>query len=243
LIQYTGATTTKNICVIPNGIDETMPKVSKKDIKDVFRKYEIPPAQNYMIFLGDIANPRKGAFATVQAFRQVRLTLPDTHLIMVGPWSSRLKTSVSMAKTIQVLNKLAKAGRVTITDWVDELDKVALLNGADLLISPTVYDSFGLALAEALWCKIPVVATKVGGIPFVVRDGIDGILVREADNIEGFARASIKLLQNKNLAKKMGQRGHQRVKKLFLLKTMVQKTQNLYQALIKKYANKKHSRS
>lgn len=238
LVKYTGAQKTKNIRIVPNGIDETLPKVTPEDIKKVFLKYEIPPAQNYIIFLGDITNPRKGAFTAVQAFRRVRLQLSDTHLIMVGPWGNRLKTDTGAEKLIQLLNKLVKAGRVTVTDWVNDFDKVALLTGADLLISPTVYDSFGLSLAEALWCKTPVVATKVGGVMFTVRDGKDGILVNGADNIEGFAKASIKLLKNKELAKKMGKNGHKRVEKLFLLKIMTQKTRNLYQKLIKKYEKK-----
>lgn len=238
LVKYTGAQKTKNIRIVPNGIDENLPTVKPEDIKKVFSKYEIPPAQNYMIFLGDIANPRKGAFTAIQAFREVRFQLPNTHLIMVGPWSNRFKTTVGTEKNIQLLNKLAKAGRVTITDWVNDFEKVALLTGADLLISPTVYDSFGLALAEALWCKTPVVATKVGGVPFTVRDGIDGVLVKGADNIKGFAKASLKLLRNKELAEEMGEKGHQRVKKMFLLKDMVEKTRNLYQKLIKKYEKK-----
>jgi len=238
LIKYTGAKKTKNIHIIPNGIDENLPKVTPEDVKKVFLKHEIPPAKNYMIFLGDITNPRKGAFTAVQTFRQVRFQLPDTHLIMVGPWSSRLKTGTGIEKLVQLLNKLVKAGRVTVTDWVSDFDKVALLTGSDLLISPTVYDSFGMALAEALWCGTPVVSTKVGGVPFTVRDGKDGILVDDADNIEKFAKASIKLLKNKELAKKMGQNGHKRVEKLFLLKTMTQRTRNLYQKLIEKYEKK-----
>jgi len=234
LIHYTGAKNTKNIYIIPNGIDENLPRITSRDIERVFLKYEIPKAENYIIFLGDVTNPRKGAFQAVQAFRQVRLELPDTHLIIVGPWGSRLKTTASMSRLVQLLNKLAKAGRVTITDWVNDFDKVVLISGSDLLISPTIYDSFGIALAEALYCKIPVVATKVGGIPYVVRQNIDGFLVDRADNIKGFANACIKLLKNKKIAKKMGERGHKRVKRMFLWNNTIRKTEKLYQNLIAK---------
>jgi len=234
LIKYTKVKKTDKIYIIPNGIDETLPKVKKSDIEKVFEKYEIPKNQNYMMFLGDPTNPRKGAFVAVQAFREVRLKLPDTHLIIVGPWGSRLKTSISLKRLTQLLNKLAKAGKVTITDWVSDFEKVAFLSGADLLISPTIYDSFGIALAEALYFKCPVVATKIGGVPDVVRDGIDGILIKKADDIKGFARACIRLLQNKTLAKKMGENGHKRVKKLFLWKKNAKKLVELYKRLIKR---------
>ena len=76
-------------------------------------------------------------------------------------------------------------------------------------------------------------ATKIGGVPHTVRQNIDGILVNGADNTEGFARACIKLLKNKPLAKKMGEMGCRRVKKLFLWENTIAKMQNLYERLIR----------
>lgn len=231
--KYTKASPKSKFYIIHNGIDETLPEVSREEIKKVFSKYDIPEEENYLMFLGDAINPRKGAFQAVQAFRRVRYKLPDTHLIITGSWGNRLKTSVGIKRLIQLLNKLAKARKVTITGYVSDFDKAALLSGADILVSPTIYDSFGIALAEALFCKTPVVVTKIGGVPYTVRPNIDGILVNGADNTEGFARACIKLLKNKSLAKKMGERGHRRVKELFLWKDTAAKMQNLYERLIR----------
>ncbi len=233
LCKYTKASPKSKIYIIHNGIDETLPEVSGEDVREVFAKYNIPLEQNYLIFLGDATNPRKGALQVIQAFRRVRYKLANTHLIITGPWGSRLRTSVGMKKSIKLLNKLAKAGKVTITGYVSDFDKAALLSGADVLLSPTIYDSFGIVLAEALFYKTPVVATKIGGVPHTVRQNIDGILVNGADNTEGFARACIKLLKNKPLAKKMGEMGCRRVKKLFLWENTIAKMQNLYERLIR----------
>lgn len=238
LMKYSGISNPKNIRIIPDGIDETLPyNLPQKKVKEIFDKYGIPPAENYIMFLGDATNPRKGAFIAVQAFRQVKWELPNTHFIITGPWSTRLNPATSSAqnKFIQLLNKLIKTENATVTDYVDDFDKAALLIGSDLLLSPTVYESFGMVLAEALYCRTPVVATKIGGVIDTVRDDIDGILVRGSDNIQGFARACIKLLKNKDKAKKMGEEGHKRVKEKFLWSKSSRKVEKLYKELVMKH--------
>jgi glycosyltransferase involved in cell wall biosynthesis len=239
ILKYTKASPRSKIFIVPNGVDENLPKVKQKDIKEVFAKYNIPKATHYLIFLGDITNPRKGALLAIQIFREIRYKLPDSHLIVVGPWGTRLKTAQSLEVLMRLLNKLVKAGAVTITGWVNDKEKAALLSGSDLLISPTLYDSFGVALAEAMFYKTPVVATKIGGIPHTVRDGIDGILVKNPYNIKAFARACLKILTDKKLKEKLGKNASKRVKRLFLFKYAVQKMEKIYKILKLKYASRK----
>lgn len=222
----------RKIRVIPNGVElDTSLIGNKKKRAEVFEKYGIPEADNYMIFLGDVTNPRKGAYEAVQAFREVRKTVPNTHLIMIGPWGERLKLAYG---SFNLINKMAKARYVTATGYVSEEEKAVLLAAGNLLISPTAFEAFGIALAEALYCGLPVVATRIGGIPYVVRDGEDGLLVEGQDNIEGFAKACIKLLKNPEMAQKMGKSGRERVRHKFRWGQTGQDILKLYKDLIDK---------
>lgn len=235
IIKYTKVSG-DNICTIPNGVDGDLPEVSQKEIELTFKKYGIPEVDNYVIFLGDVSNLRKGAFEAVQAFRQVREIFPNTHLILCGPWGERLKMS---PRSFQLLNKMAKARYVTVIGYVEEKYKAALLTGADLLISPTAFEAFGIVLAESLYCGTPVVATRVGGTPYVVRHRKDGLLVDKQDNIPGFAKACVQLLRDKERAKKMGENGRKRVKRMFIWEKTAERTLDLYKRLIKNNRKKK----
>lgn len=220
----------KNIFQIPNGLAPNLTIPSKEEIKSVFHKYKIPEVDKYLIYLGSVTNPRKGAFEAVQAFRQIREKYPSSHLLVVGPWGSRY---INTQPVVEIMQKLAKAKHVTVTGYVPECDKFALLAGSDVMINPTIYEAFGIVIAEALFCKIPVVATNIGGVPYVVRDNQDGILIKNQTDIPAFAKACLKLLNNPQLAKKMGKSGHERVKKIFDWGITAQKIVKIYNKLKK----------
>ncbi|MBI4736825.1 MAG: glycosyltransferase, partial [candidate division NC10 bacterium] len=72
-------------------------------------------------------------------------------------------------------------------------DVESLLAIADLILLPSEEEAFGLAALEAMSCAVPVVATRVGGLPEVVEDGKNGFLLPPGD-VEGMARACLDLL-------------------------------------------------
>ncbi len=80
------------------------------------------------------------------------------------------------------------------------------LSVADLLLLPSENEAFGLAALEAMACEVPVIATRVGGLPEVVRHGETGYLVSVGDT-QAMAEGAIKLLTNSHLHREMGQRG------------------------------------
>jgi glycosyltransferase involved in cell wall biosynthesis len=91
-----------------------------------------------------------------------------------------------------------------------------LLKHADILVSASESESFGLVFAEAMSFELPVVACTVGGIPEVVANGETGLLV-EANNPEAFAAALLVLLKDRTLRRQMGQAGFERVQRAFQL--------------------------
>jgi N-acetyl-alpha-D-glucosaminyl L-malate synthase BshA len=74
-----------------------------------------------------------------------------------------------------------------------QLDFVEVLQAADVFLLPSQNESFGLAALEALACGLPVVASRVGGVPEVIEDGVSGFLSAPGD-VEGMAASVLKLL-------------------------------------------------
>jgi glycosyltransferase involved in cell wall biosynthesis len=89
-----------------------------------------------------------------------------------------------------------------------------------------------MVLIEAMAARKPVIATNVGGIPEVIKDGETGILVPPKDP-EAFSSAIIKLYNNPELSRRMGQAGYSRARNLFDIKTTVREFEDLYNKLIK----------
>lgn len=231
--KYTGYKG-NNFELIPNGFERDVEKITPQTIQDAFKKFAIPEGRTNVVFMGALTNPRKGAFEAIQAFRAAKTKCPNLHLILIGIWDNRLNLLGNVNATTRVLEKLAKANHVTVTGWVNDKDKYALLSGSHMLISPTSYEAFGIALCEALYNRVPVIATDIGGCRYVVRDGIDGILIKEQENIDGFASAITSFINNPEKAKKMGEKGHKRVKTNFSWEKTADKLDKLYTNLVHK---------
>ena len=77
---------------------------------------------------------------------------------------------------------------------------VPLLSVSDLFLLPSAQESFGLAALEAMACEVPVVASRVGGLPEVVEDGVSGFLC-EPEDVDGMAKAAIALLTDPGAAR------------------------------------------
>jgi N-acetyl-alpha-D-glucosaminyl L-malate synthase BshA len=121
----------------------------------------------------------------VRVFARVHAVVPSV-LVMVGDGPERVDAE-DEARTLGV------AGDV---HFLGKIDSVApLLAGADLFLLPSQTESFGLSALEALACGVPVVASRVGGLPEVVRDGETGWLC-EVGDVDAMASASIDVLQD-----------------------------------------------
>jgi glycosyltransferase involved in cell wall biosynthesis len=80
-----------------------------------------------------------------------------------------------------------------------------ILSLADIFLLPSDQESFGLAALEAMACEVPVIATRVGGIPEVIEDGVDGYLVAPRD-VEAAARHALEILSRADRGREMGRR-------------------------------------
>jgi len=121
----------------------------------------------------------------VRIFARIRRAMPAT-LLMVGDGPER-SDAEQEAEQLGVTESVRFLGR---------LDRVAtILQATDLFLLPSQSESFGLAALEAMACGAPAVASRVGGIPEVVEDGVSGIL-EPPGSVEAMARRSVDLLQD-----------------------------------------------
>ena len=104
------------------------------------------------------------------------------------------------------------------------------MSNIDVCVHPSLDEAFGISLLEAMAGSKPVVATRVGGISEIVRDGATGILVPPRDS-SAIAAAVRALLSDKELSRQMGIAGRARVEQEFTIQKTVRAYENLYGAI------------
>lgn len=189
-----------------------------------------------LLFVGRIS-PEKGLHILLDALQKVVQIYPHTHLEIVGSkgqlpieylvalsdddkvaeLASFYKENSPNSYTNRLqdkLNLLNLANNVTFAGSVPNELLVDHYHKTDLYVQPSLSESFGAPILEAMSCGLPVVATCAGGIPEIVENEKTGLLV-EAGNASALADAIIRLIENDELRKTMGKASRQRVVELF----------------------------
>jgi L-malate glycosyltransferase len=102
---------------------------------------------------------------------------------------------------------------------------------ADLFLLPSDLESFGLAALEAMACEVPVVATKVGGLPEVVTDGVDGYLVAPRD-VEAAAKCALDILSLPDRGRAMGRRARVNARKRYCSNDVIPQYEAYYERIL-----------
>jgi glycosyltransferase involved in cell wall biosynthesis len=160
LISATGLPEAK-FRVVHNAPDDTFrPVTDERVLADVRRRYGLPDA--FMLFVGGIY-PQKNFGGLLRAFRQVAPSIPH-RLVVAG--NMRWKSEGDLA----LIRTLGLQDRVQLLGWVEPVDLPALYSLAGCFVLPSFHESCSVALLEAMACGCPVIASRTGGNPEVVRD-------------------------------------------------------------------------
>ena len=166
--------------------------------------------------------PRKGHRFLLRALPGLLGDFPAMRVIFFGqgPLEDELRGQV---------NALALHERVMFAGFRRDLPRI--LPCLDLLVHPALMEGLGIALLQAAGAGVPIVAVKAGGMPEVVRDGLNGLLVPPGDAAE-LAAAIRRLLSDRELARRMGLAGRALLEQEFSIEHMVKGTLQVYKDLL-----------
>lgn len=171
--------------------------------------------------IGSVArlDPVKGNRYVVESIPEVLRRFPEAVLLLVGDGSER-------GFLEQRVRDLGISGHVKFLGFRD--DVADLLHTIDVFVLASVNEGMGRVLLEAMACRKPVIATRTGSIPEIVRDGENGMLVPVSD-AAALSRAMVELFSNAEKAAGMAQKGKEFVSEVFSTRYMVQCVEKLYQ--------------
>jgi len=200
--------------VIPNGVDWTsyakLPTTD--DLLSIRQYYNLE--KNVVILTICVIRPNKG----LEYLIQVANSLKDAKFVIVG--------SVGDKKYYTRLKKLAeglKAKNVIFLGWLSEEHKRLLLFTSDIFVLPSLSETLPLVLLEAMAAGKPIVASQVGGIPYLVKDEVNGLLVKPGDP-KALAMAIKRLIADQGLRHKMGRVNRRIIKEQYSWDSIAKKT-------------------
>jgi glycosyltransferase involved in cell wall biosynthesis len=158
--------------------------------------------RNGILFLGRIG-AAKGAFDLIRAFAVVS---GDVKLMLGGDGD--------VNEASELARQLGISERVQLLGWVTGENKEALLSTASIFVLPSYYEGLPMSVLEAMAWGVPVITTPVGGIPEVVRQGEEGVMVQPGD-IGGLTEALCQLLDDEPLRQRLGANGRERIQHIF----------------------------
>jgi len=211
---------TERFAVVPYGVDGRFQPRAKPDA--LVRRHGLD-GKLVGLFVGGL-KPRKNLFFLLDVWREVAQARSDAQLVIVGsgPLASPLR---------QRANALGLEDRVVFAGYVPEADKAAYYNLADVLLSPSSMEGFGLTVAEAMSCGLAVAVSDRGSLPELVVDGEGGFLVDPTDR-EAFARKVLTLLGDPLLRRTLGAANAERVARRFRWDHCAAATARVYEEVL-----------
>ncbi len=210
------------LTVVHNGIDlQRFEQVEPRMRKSLRQSLELPEAAYVLGFVGRL-HPVKGAVDFLQALVVLAPRYPDVYGVVVGegPQDDDLRQKAKVEGI---------ESRVRFMGFRNDVPQI--LQALDVFILPSLDEPFGLVVAEAGAAGLPVVATRVGGVPEIIKDGITGILIPPHSPDE-IVCAVEELIQRPDLARSLADAGRKRAEESFSQEVMVEKTLAVYREAI-----------
>lgn len=180
-------------------------------------------ADHDMLFLGLIGE-RKGVFDMIPAFARIAGDFPDARLIIGG------NGQVEAAE--KLIAELNLQGRAVLAGWLVGDAKEALLRSSSIYILPSYNEGLPMSVLEAMAAGLAVITTTVGGIPELMTNGVDGVLIEPGDKAS-LANAMASLLRDRQLRLRLAETGRQRVKDHYSDGAVLPMLHDLYKATAK----------
>ena len=210
----------KEILVIPNGLNL---KNFKNILKGVARKkLNIKREDRVIIFTGTLHSV-KGVNYLIQGMDIIKQKGIKAKLLLVGDGEDR-EALMRLTEELELEQDITFAGRVS-NEKVPEY-----MFASDVFVLPSLSESFGIVILEAMASQLPIIATNVGGLPEIVKEGVNGFLV-PPKNPDELAKKIILILQNDELRHNMS-KNNAELAKDYEWDVIVEKIEQVYLSIL-----------
>jgi glycosyltransferase involved in cell wall biosynthesis len=204
----------ERVVTIHNGID--LQNLADPQVKEEIKEHMI-------LSVGRLVW-RKGYKYLIDAMRQVLLEYPDAKLFIVGYGEQ----GISLQRHVK---KLGISNSVHFLGKVSREKLYSLYQAAEVYVQPSLYEPFGITILEAMSMRKPVIATHVGGIQEIIKNGIEGLLVEPRNSLQ-LANAIMRVFSDSALRRRLGSDARKRVERDFTWEAIAKKTLELYKNLL-----------
>lgn len=232
-IQWLYQVGVEKIDIIPPGVDlSRFYPIPEDEAKEVIG---IPPCDQVLLYVGRI-EPLKGIDTLIEAIAQMRANDDSRQLsfclaVIGGDPDSTLEEHSTEMRRLKELRR--SHGLDDLVTFLGKRDQDMLpyyYSAAEAVVVPSHYESFGMVALEAMACGTPVVASQVGGLAYLVQDGVTGYTV-PANDVQALANRLADLLRDKALRDKLGDQAAELAQK-FSWEIIAKEIKEQYQELI-----------
>jgi len=222
----------EKIKVVPGGVNL---KHFKK-IERVKARKELNLGENdfILLFVGRM-EWRKGIGTLISAANLLRPEINNLKVVIVGGKIYGKQKNQKDFKEYQRLKEKVKQEKVEdIIKFTGRIDNGRLpffYSAADVLVIPSYYEPFGLVALEGMACKIPIVASRVGGLATTIQDGINGLLFEPRNPLDLKGKV-LQIFRSKELAQKVVENAYNKIVQNFSWKGIASKIEEIYKSLI-----------
>ena len=208
--------------VIHHGVDVNLFKPLSSST-ELINNVQLSDSRPTILFTGRFVS-KKGVQVLIKSIPRVLAHIPETLFVFAG------------GGDFSPYMKLLKRLRVRDTNFVHlgyvrDSDMPRLYSKATVYAAPSLEDSLGIRILEAMSSGNPVVASRIGGIPEIIQPYENGMLIAPGDSTK-LAEHIIHLLENEDLRKELSQNSRETIEKRFSVKVMAEKTHSFYRRII-----------
>ncbi|KGL59772.1 MULTISPECIES: glycosyltransferase family 1 protein [unclassified Polaribacter] len=226
--EFFGIKGNPKLDAIYNGVSEHFKPVSdKEELKRVKKKYNLP--DNYFFFLGN-TDPKKNTKGTLKAFSDFLKQTKSPHKLVMLDYDQ-----TELNKLLIEINDVDLINHIVLTGYVINTDLPAIYSQCDVFLYPSLRESFGIPMLEAMSCNVPVITSNTSSMPEVSGDAAH---IVNPFNPEEITQGLIEILNNDNYRTSLCNKGLDRSKQ-FSWHNMAKDYLRLYELIHSEHSKKK----
>lgn len=212
---------------IYNGVSEHFKPITDiQELKRIKEKYKLP--DNYFFFLGN-TDPKKNTKGTLKAFSDFLKQTKSNHKLVMLDYDI-----IELNKLLIEINDTALINHIVLTGYVTNTDLPAIYAQCDVFLYPSLRESFGIPMLEAMSCNVPVITSNTSSMPEIAADAAH--IINPSQPVE-ITRGLIEILNNDTYRKSLCDKGLERSKQ-FSWRNMAKEYLKLYELIHSEHSKK-----